>query len=306
MPSLDGNPVGLPQTTRSGIYYEIDALNPHEQWVPGGSQVAITCRVLTDDAETWAIDMVGKTRFNGGAQFARDLPEPYPFANYFYCTKVEQIDQGGLNDEGTFADAGTGWPFTKWQRFRCTFEGLPYLVIPDSALKSTAPKELQRYTIRQRRVYIKEQQIPGGGFKIIDDVTPANRKVIAQVAFKTVAFADIQYTVVRWPVVDIPTGSTTTQMGTINNATFDTIGDGAYFLSAGSLLFSGFDDRNRYYDAAGDWVVDMVYSFRWNSNGWNKFINSTGGFTSVSSDGTSGGTKPYTTSDFALLFVPSG
>lgn len=301
------DPAGLPQTTRSGVYYEVEPFSYREAWVPGANRTVITCRVDAATSWDWITDMVGEVyvqSIGGVDTLRRYLPEQNPFDSNQWCTKVEQLDQGGPNDSatGSLMDDATGWPFTQWQRYRVTFEGMPFAMRNDDDADAypTTP-ELGRYCIRGRRSYVKEQQIPGGGFY---QITGAADTPLYQTQFKNINMADVTYTLVRWPVENLPAARLTLG-GQINDATFDSSsgsGEG-YNFSAGTLLFAGFDDNNRYYDANEAWVCDLVYTFRYVSTGWNKFITKTGSFVEVSSDGTNGGTRPYTTADFNTLFT---
>lgn len=314
MPSLD-DPVGLPATTRSGIYYEIETLSYREAWVPAANKTVVNCRVSFEQSFDWITDMVGRvdTADVGGTnRLRRDLPERNPFDAQQYCSRVEQIDQGGVPDDGLMRDVVSGWPKTVWKRYRCTFEGFPFYQYTDQAVDDTAAtieRELRRYVVRGQRVVAKEQDIPAGAFKIIDAV-PANRLPLFKTGFRTISMGDVTYTWVRVPVDAIPDEAKTLR-GLISDAAFDTVAvDGGYTFAAGQLLYVGYDDNNRYFDANEDWVCDMVYSFRFKGGkdaagaegDWNKFLNSSAVWVGVSSDGTAGGTKPYATGDFNKLF----
>jgi hypothetical protein len=52
-------------------------------------------------------------------------------------------------------------------------------------------------------------------------------------------------------------------------------------------------------------VCDVVLKFKYCAGGWNFFFNNLGVLVEVSSDGTSGGTKPYSTADMTDLFEVS-
>jgi hypothetical protein len=123
---LPDDPDGLPQTTLTGIYYEVDAFSYREAWVPGANRTVITARVDATTSFDWITEMVGRAYVEAGSPptLRRDLPEQNPFDEKQWCTKVEQLDQGGLKDgvndaEGDLRDIDSGWPFTKWQRYRC-------------------------------------------------------------------------------------------------------------------------------------------------------------------------------------------
>lgn len=304
-PSTDR--AGLPQTTKSGFYYEIDPFTYREAWVPGANRTVIDCRVDANESFDWITDMVGRS-YMSGTTLRRDLPEQNPFDVNQWCTKVEQIDQGGINDDDTLSDAASGWPFTKWQRYRCTFEGMPFAMRDDAAADSYATTqsskaELSRYVVRGQRTYAKEQQIPGGAFKIVDDGTAANRLPLMQTGFKTRVFGDVTYTLVRWPVTNFP-AEWKNHRGKINSAAFDaSSGSGeGYAWAAGELLYVGYDDNNKYFDANEDWVADVVLQFKFCQGGWNYFLNSSGALVEVSTDGLSSGTKPYSTAQLYDLF----
>lgn len=308
MPGLfpDTDRYGLPQTTLSGLYYEVDAFTYREAWVPGANKTTIVCRVDAEDSFQWITDMVGQVYVEGGV-LRRDLPEQNPFDDNQFCTRVEQIDQGGLKDgandsEGDLVDVASGWPFTKWQRYQCTFEGMPFAMRTDtdadaaaSAISSKA--ELMRYCVRGQKSYAREQQFPGGAFCVDGTTTP-----LGQTGFRTRVFGDVTYTLVRWPVANFPSAWKTLR-GKISDATFDsTSGSGeGYEWAAGELLYVGYDDNNKYFDANEQWVADVVLSFRFCQDGWNKFFKNDGTLVSVSVGG-AGVVRPYTTGDFKTLF----
>lgn len=194
-------------------------------------------------------------------------------------------------------------------------------------------RELYRYVVRTRKTYSREQPIPSatraGGFKIIDDAVEANRKPIGQCGFRVVGMADVQYKWVRVPVgwppplnfiprvaakpwppkfnpaADDPTNNRRSRdsfKGTINHDWFDCGPLDGYCWPPGELLYLGFDDSYKYYDAAGDWVCDVVFSFKAKEGGWNKFLSANGEWVEVSLTGLSTGTRPYQTNNFNRLF----
>jgi hypothetical protein len=305
MPSLfDADPTGLPQTTRSGLYYEVDTFAYREQWVPANNRTEVICRVDANEAFDWITDMVGEA-YVSGTTLRRHLPEPNPYDPNQWCVRVEQVDQGGENDEDTFADPASGWPFTKWVRYKCTFESLLYKVLSDqeaddAASADATEAELVRYCTRAQSTYAREQQIPGGGFTAI-----GTGDKLMQTGFKTRCFGDVTYVRVRVPCGHFPT-EFKSHRGKINNATFDPPSHGdEYNFAAGELLYVGYDDNNKYWDANEDWVCDVVLKFKYCAGGWNFFFNNLGVLVEVSSDGTSGGTKPYSTADMTDLFEVS-
>lgn len=305
MPQLfpDTERAGLPQTTKDGIYYEVDAFSYRESWVPAANRTVITCRVDATESFDWITAMVGRA-YVSGTTLRRDLPEQNPFDQKQWCTRVEQVDQGGLKDgandaEGDLIDAASGWPFTKWQRYRVTFEGMPFQMRTDSEADAYSVPEFMRYVTRHQVSYAREQQIPGGAFQAI-----GTGDRLMQTGFKTRVFGDVVYTRVRVPVAHLPLTNLKNHRGKINDAAFDTeTADGGYNFAAGELLYTGFDDNTRYFDANEDWVCDLALKFKFCQGGWNFFFNNLGALVEVSSDGTGGGTKPYTTATFNDLFT---
>lgn len=208
----------------------------------------------------------------------------------------------------------------------------------------SGPQELYRYIIRSQTNYTKEQPIPAatnaGGFRVINDAEPdvTKRKAIGQVGFRNRSFGEISYKWVRvpvgWPppvgyvVPDMskpwppkvnpaaadPTAKKRTRdtlRGKVNDNWFDCGALEGYCCAPGELLYIGYDDNNRYYDAAGDWVMDIIYKFRWCEGGWNLFLSASGTFLEVSADsvpgdskaGLSTGRRPYESGDFETLFT---
>jgi hypothetical protein len=312
MPSLeDGEPYeGFPQTTAADdygtVYYEVDTFNYFEQWVPSANRTIINCRVLADDAYRFRTAMVGRTYLEGGV-IKRQIPEANPFVtdedgNFTqWCTRLEQIDQGAENTDGHFQDETRNyWPYTGWVRYRATFEGLPFRVRDNSSAAGFEVPELSRYVVRGQQTYAREQQIPGGGF-----VPVGGDGKLMQTGFKTRVYGKVTYTVYRWPVASIPSAWRSLR-GLINDALFDDsiqAGPGGYRWEAGELLYEGYDDNEKYFDANGDWVADVVLAFRFCQGGWNFFLDKHGTLHEVTSDGTTGGTKPYSTGDFKTLFA---
>jgi hypothetical protein len=330
MPSLfdPGGTFGLPVTTRTGISYEVDTFDYRERWTPGANSTVVLCRVPFNTSFDWITDMVGRAHVVssvGGKRLRRDLPEQNPYDRRQYCTRVEQVDQGGDPDGGTlvvgsgsfavptYADVEHGWPVVKWCRYRCTFEAFPFQMRTDAQVDNATAgaAELYRYVMRVQRPTPREQQIPAGAFQTIDDAVEGNRIKLMQTGFKTIVFSDVTYTWVRVPVgAFLRNTHKDSLLGKINDAVFDTgtapgdvIDGGGYAWPTGTLLYTGYDDSNRYYDANEDWVVDVVFNFRFRQIGWNRYLNNEGKPVEVSLTGTSAGEKPYGVGDFNTLFT---
>lgn len=357
--SLEGDTSGLPKTRRSGIRFEMEALTPRESWGAGNSNSTFVCRQLANDCARWIKDMVGEVSVvASGSQGARlrlrrYIPEPLAYGFFSddnrvqFCSIADQTECGGTSDGVNFSSPGSKWPATDWYKYRAVFENFPYAILDEAPIGSlpsltdiataagpfAGARELYRYVIRSRKTYSREQPIPAastaGGFKVIDDAVPANRKPIGQVGFRVVGMADVTYKWVRVPVgwpptigyvapnpanpwppkfnpaaVDPSTKRRTrdTFKGTINNDWWDCAAVDGYCWAPGELLYLGFDDSFRYFDAAGDWVCDVLFTFKAKEGGWNSYLDATGLFKEVSLTGTSAGRRPYETNDFNSLF----
>lgn len=350
--SLEGDQSGLPRTTRSDIPYEIDALSPREVWGAGNGNTSIICRQFWDGSAAWIRDMVGEVAIEKpGSQviLRRYVPEMVQYGDdrVQFCSIAEQVEQGGNATGGNFSQAGTNWPQTDWCKYRAVFEVFPYAILSDTERDTIATaagayagaKELYRYVIRSRRMGSKEQPIPAastaGGFK---DTTTG--KPIGQVGFRAVEFADIAYKWIRvpiswpppigwtppasppfWPPPFNPAALDPTAnkrardayINSVNHDWFDVAAPDGYAFPPGTLLYTGYDDSAKYFDAAGAWVCDVVYHFRFKGaldsagsyGGWNYALNAKGQWVYVNLEGAVGGatdTPPYQSKNFNHLF----
>lgn len=282
----------------------------------------------------------------------RFVPERYPGISgadrrLMHCSGVEMIGAGDIpvSGVGNFSNGLTKWPETKWRQYRCTFEAFPYKVLTDAqcdAITAAAgsypgARELCRYIVRTRRSYSKEQPIPAGaaGFK---DTTTGNK--IGQVGFRVIEFAEVTYKWVRvplgfpppigwtgftfgnaWPpAVGLSAADTTKRrardayLNCVNNDWFDMAAPDGYAWPPGTLLYTGYDDSNRYYDACGDWVCDVTFNFKakmgldsaGSYGGWNYALNASGQWVYINLEGTAPpatpDTPPYKSVDFNNLF----
>lgn len=270
----------------------------------------------------------------------RYIPEKVQFtdARPHWCSGVDQVDQGGQPGDGEqLRTPVTGWPRTQWCRYRALFEVWPYRILTDAEIDEAqaaagshpGAKELFRYVVRTRKTYSREQPIPAassaGGFKIAQVFTAG--KTIGQVGFRVVSMADVTYKwcrvpinwpppigyagpVAPWPPAANPKSAAPTTVeyardkyiGSVNSDWFDAGAPDGYAFAPGTLLYTGFDDSNRYYDAAGEYVCDVVYNFKFKEGGWNFFLDATGEWKYVTLNGLLTGTPPYASNDFNDLF----
>jgi hypothetical protein len=124
-----------------------------------------------------------------------------------------------------------------------------------------------------------------------------------------------------WPPAFNPTANRRTRdsfENCINDDWFDVAAPDGIAAPPGTLLYLGYDDSNRYYDAAGDWVCDIVFNFKLKQSldaggaqsvdsagfygGWNFFLTAQGVWKEVSTTGANSGQRPYQTRDFNKLF----
>jgi len=246
-----------------------------------------------------------------------------------------------LSPESTapFLQGGTNWPATLWCRYQVTWETTPYIVRTEAEISDIitaanagpvaygGARELLRYVVRDKKTYSKEQPIPAasnaGGFR---DITTG--RSIGQVGFRVVQMADVTYKWVRvpfgwppppgwlianpadpWPPPVNPQvlGPATvrpvrdTYIGKVNSTYFDMADPLGLAWQPEEVLYVGYDVYP-YYDSSGDFVCDYTFKFKYKEGGWNKFLNASGTWVTVTLDGTATGTKPYATADFNDLF----
>lgn len=319
---LFGDSTGLPETTRSKIKYEIDALSYREQWVEGANQTTVVCRVRAMDWVTWVEDMVGRVYLGSeeeevdGETFSinvlrRDLPEQNPFYPNQWCIRVEQVDQGESPDDsehalpvtpGTFADPVNGWPVTMWMRAKVIFQGLPFTLKTDAEVDAAFEEdedepELLRYLERRQQVIVREQGFPAGAYKIVGTEEP-----LPQTAFKMRAQGEVLYFLHRWPVEAIPYTAIYDLLGKINDDEFDP-DENDNGWPTGTLAFAGFDTNQKMWDQNGTFCcMPLILRFRFMEGGWNFFLDREARLVEVSLTGTSDGDKPYEFGDFNRLF----
>lgn len=358
----------LPATTVGNCYYEIQPFTMREGFGPSVSWTAVRCRIDAARRFDWRTAMVGRVRVArsiGSAStpvLSRLIPETVKWGRPVdplspdrppglqYCTGAEHVLAAGLNAAGTLQTAATRWPETAGFYYDVRFEAFPYNVWDDTKTYAfaayatatatgspTVAPELFRYVIRDRKMTLREQPLPLGGpsagYRIVDDATPANRKVVG-VGKVNVVYEDVSYTWVRiprgwpppvayalpaagrlWPpATDLNPKAVNPDsvlyvrdeyVGRVNDDWFDHLDVRGYAFAPGELRYDGYQTAE-YVDAAGDEVMDCTFFFKRKKGGWNKFLTADGSYAAVSQDGLSTGTKLYPEGDLNLLFSYAG
>jgi hypothetical protein len=209
-------------------------------------------------------------------------------------------------------------------------------------------KELYRYVVRTRRITNKEQNTPGAtiaanlGYFIIEAGPPAvgaRKQVPGSFMNRPIIFGDFTLKWVRipigwpppvgyagavtpWPPVFNPVAADPATVfrtrdsfiGSVNSTYFDCAAPDGWCAGPEQLLYLSYDDSNKYWDAAGNWVCDVVYHFKFKggidstgvTGGWNHVMSAAGKWERVTADvvpgdnkrGTVDGRGLYKTNDF--------
>jgi len=297
MPSLFGSdgPEGLPQT-KSGIYYEIRSVEPgpRTDWVPRANRTVIDARIRDGDYRNWLQDMVGIVKFDwdfgstpgSPTMLSRLIPEFDPQSYLpntaassqliagLWCTRVEGIDMGGSPTGGPLGpayDATNGWPVPQWDRYKCTFDALDYVVLDDQTVQilagaGTNAPEMFRYVSRHVRRKYSEQQIPMGQLFIAGstgDVGGPYPLPPTAGTFVKVGSAIVKYIWKRVPTQYVPYAAMQACENCVNLGAWDTVIPNGRNWPDGTLRFAGYEDTDQYTDATGLWVVDLTLDFEY-------------------------------------------
>lgn len=315
--SLDGTPL-LVRYEPEGLRYNESGVGADQrvQWCTGLSQIDQGGNELTHTRNLNAITGVA------AGTVTEDVPFSQPFTNW---------------PETDWCRYHTVFETTPYW-VRSTDQVIDMTI---AAGANAGARELYRYIDRSRRNYNKEQPIPAaspaGGFLIIRDnpALAAERRAIGQVGFRHICMADVTYKWIRvpvgwppppgwqfedeeerWPPLINPVaqrivaglvvgGGPRTRdsyIGNINSVAFDCADPEGYCWQAGELLYTGYDDSYKYFDACGDRVCDITFHFKYKEGGWNTFLSALGVWEEVSLTGLSTGTRPYQSVDFNNLF----
>jgi hypothetical protein len=287
--------------TRSGIQWTelyLPGAIYRESWVDGSQTSERFAEVDWDDSSLFVFDMVGYTT-RGAQWLKRVTPEPHPYFDKMFCVECHSI-----NAYGNHINTGpnTSIKLDKIQ-YRLVYKPLEYVVAEDVTVIGSVEHELERYIIRKKKWAFVNQQMP------VSTSAPGNVKPPILVfngahAGTTVptnparpqATIQLEYTWKRVPRLAVPVDTITAGAFTINNDLFDKT------YHTGTLAFLGADQRD-YYDAAGDFVCDLVYLFACKPEGWNFYPNVDWKPEAIIVQST--GLGPFIESDFDKLFVPA-
>jgi hypothetical protein len=182
---------------------------------------------------------------------------------------------------------------------------------------------------------VKRKPVPGGFvFKVLGYETVSITWIRIPigwpppVGYLSAAAAGVGIGPVRWPPTVNPTGAAIDPgtkrrtrdsfKGCVNDRWFDVAAPDGIAAPPGTLLYQGYDDSKKYFDAAGDWVCDIRFDFIGKSGvdaagtigGWNYYLDASNRYVEVSADavpgdnkrGTPAGQRPYKSVNFDDLF----
>ena len=273
--------------SKSLIRYDVGTLptDIQEQFdtTTTGSTVLMT--VDWSESADFLRDMLGYAE-KDGTQLRRILPEYSYWDDDTYavaCRSVQFI--GGTTNDPDLGD----WPVPAVAVYAVTFATPLYKVKEDDEVTH----EHERYCVWRANGVAQNEKIPGGGFKFVSG-TASERTPLNEVGVKTGRLLNLTCKWIDVPFVDYPKLSTLANKVNDAEVTWNGV---AY--PTGTVLFTGWDlePRNNHFgDPTHD--INLSFSIRTDGRTWNSFWkNGTDGYVEVSSDGTSGGDKPFTAAD---------
>lgn len=278
-------------TTASGIPYSVE-FDLADQIDQTTSSVVVTVSVDDDSAPSFKKDMLGYSTVNGDGSLSRILPEVCKWGTErtHYCVKLDPVLKTPKYTAGVLQLNDDGWPQFDIAKYRATFVVPLYAVLEDDEVSS----ERDRFCVWRRRDTAQNEKIPGGGFKWVSS-TASERTPVPEVGVRVGRQSEITCKWVDVPRVDY--ARLDSFCNTVNDSDF--VMDGTTYTT-GTLLFTGFDAEPKI-NGRGDKAYDITLSFAVRADGrtWNKFWKSgSAGYVEISSDGTSGGDKPFSSSTF--------
>lgn len=321
---------------RQTTYYEHAPDSPNEAWgAGGGSRMTREMDVFNGTYAgrlNAAQDFIGYAQVatSGGVKYiTRVTPMPYPSLpidanpganSVFYVSGISRTAPLGVPGGIDPASFPVGTAGANYDRARMTVEfttlpfqvkedaqviatGGPLVGLPDEGFALASGWQNTRYITRQIQPFVRLLKLPYGLMK-----QAATGKLLkVGIPFRE-GGANITYTWYRVPVAGVNFTTIGGALQTINNATFD-------IAPANTLLFDSFATRE-YQGAFGERIMDvtmhMIYlphtamnnPGKGTQRGWNWYLDVAGGILDYYEVQSTGGTSPFLSSDFTLLFHP--
>lgn len=284
-----------------------------EELSPGGNQTVVRCTIRASDRNQFEDEMLGYSYITADKKLARVLPEKCPYGDTSpdvipqFATRADRILSLRYGKREEFTDpALRNWPEFDEIVFGVTFASPLYDIKEDDEISTITqdaeswPNEFERYCVVSHKGAVKNEKIPGGSYKIIDtDVS--KRKQLTEAQVRTGITVGLSVKWIEVPRIDITVLKGL--QGKINKYAM-TI-DGVEY-AAKTLLFETWGGTPRR-NSRGQKMFDIDFSLmaRMDGRTWNHFwtASSTGTpvIVEVSSDGTSGGDRPYTEVDLRKM-----
>lgn len=274
--------------SKVGIDYAVSQLEGDIQESGDPSTSGLTALLTVDAADSVAFlyELLGYSELDG-TSLHRVLPEPSGIYSDMYAASYQRVKS--IWDQGTNA---AGWPTYDQITYAVTYVKPLYEVLEDDEVTY----EHERFCVWRKKIAAQNEKIPGGTFKTI--ATPS--VVLYEVGVRTGRTLELTC---KW--IDVPKFDYATISGLANKINdADVTWDGTVY-DAETVLFTGAEEEPRL-NAFGLRTRDITFSFLIRADGrsWNKFWSaSDGDYIEVSTDGTSGGDKPFGAADLNTLWT---
>lgn len=304
-----------------------------ERFGPDGEQeVVVRMATPWKTRKGWIDEMLGYSTtvvVAGTPTLLRTIPAQCPELGYehLYCAEVSLAETQGIfaraaivpndnlgnplvrDDGGPFFADWPAWYAQQginngsgWAEYDVTFRSRPYEVRTDEENATMTQGELERYVERRTRASVKGTPLPAGTLKFTD----GSGAIPTSAAVAIVTLEELHY--IWYEVPDYPATAVANCVGKMNQDDFD--GARGYpSYPAGTLLFNGVIERDRYRHTTGRIFWRIHYSFIYFPNGVNYYLNNQGDYVLATRDGTDdgvfGGSKGLIkNADFNQLFEP--
>lgn len=251
----------------------------------------VTLVVDSADAEQFVYETMGWAELQG-SQLRRVLPEKSGFDARMYAVDMQSVMR---NPPDPPTNNSEGWPDYDLQAYRVTYAIPLYAVLEDDEITY----EHERFCVWRKRVTAQNEQIPGGGFRFVSG-TAADRTPLNQVGVRTGRQLELTC---KW--LDVPRFDYAKISAYCNKVNASAITLDGTTYDPETVLFVGADEEPRV-NASGQRTrdINLTFSVKTDGRSWNKFWkNGTDTYVEVSSDGTSGGSKPFSTADLNQIWT---